>query len=159
MPLPTPTDLTTLQNLLQNNVVDNLGGVTTGETIYNFLNNLTNTNWINLDVGIQDFLTKYSGEYTGLRVQISRSNGYLVYDSNANNNSYQNALNNTIGSNINVLVSVTNALQSGTGYEYQNQESTQYGKYVVGYNALRKGSSVEDALGCSVVSYEAINYY
>ena len=153
--LPTPSDLTNLQNLLQNNVVNNLGGLTTGESIGIFLNDLTDINWTDMNVGIQNFLVNYSGQYNGLRVQISLSDGSLAYDSASNNNSY---LSNSIGNNVNGLVSVSGALQNGSGYEYQNKYSTQFGKYVVAYNALREGLTTSYSLGCSIVSYQVINY-
>ena len=158
LPIPTPTELTDLQSLFQNNIVENLGGLTTGDTVYNFLDDLTIINWTNMQVGIQDFLSTYSGQFPGLRVQISKSDGNLAYDSQSLNNSYENALSNGIGSNINTLSCVNYALQNGDTYEYQNQYSNQFGKYVVAYTAKREGPSRVDPYGCSLVSYQAINY-
>lgn len=159
MTLPTPTELSNLQTLFQNYVVRNLGGVTAGNAVSAFLNDLTIFKWTDMDVAIQSFIQNYSGVYNGLRVQISKSNGSPAYDSESGGNSYSAAINNNIGNNINTLVSVTNAIQNGSGYEYQNEYSAQYGTYTNALTSLRVGATSQNFLGCCVLSYDVISYY
>ena len=150
--------LADLQNRLQSTQVTISGVQRIGSSlITQFLSNPSNeSDWNNMNTVIQQFLTTFSSQITGLRVLITLTDGRVAYDSSKGaNNTFARYQAGTINENHNTRVAIMVALLGTSGVGNETKFSTSTGLDEA-YNAQRMGLSTPNALGVTRVSAESV---
>ena len=122
-------------------------------SVYDFIQNDTESNWNSMNVLSQSWLTSNPFSVNGPRVLITMGDGTVCYDSASPTNTYNNYKSKSINENHNTRIAILTAMLSNAGIGYENRISSSTGKFT---NYVAQRTSVTpftSSAGCVRVSF------